>query len=303
MSDIALHTVVSSLLWYCIASSLLTPWHLCKVQGRHQTLRASPCVVHHATFCFTLRRLLPLPKVIMLPTHPIMRSRVARAAHKEDIDRDACVLATAVSLSWHTQTCTGTYWLKKSIRGLRAAIYPVHVHSNHLKQMFISKFHIHQHRRSTEYPQFQGGHPRLVPANMVLITPSVLYLWLAFILIRQQCDNFIKIKVWVFMFLPKMIGLLWTQIDSFLSPSRWQWQIWRNTAMGSQMCRHTPWKRNVSGPACHWHRGILKQSQWSFVKKQHEVNSKQGTLKISDSKLIEDQVNVSSSAASGTSGL
>lgn len=60
-----------------LADSLTSLWGL--GQTRDLRSRSVSSEAHEAAFCFTLRRLLPPPNVIMLPTHPITRSRVAHA--------------------------------------------------------------------------------------------------------------------------------------------------------------------------------------------------------------------------------
>lgn len=93
----------------------------CRADLRNQSV---PSQAHQAAFCFTLRRLLPPPNVIMLPTHPITSSRVARAAaSKQRRHRQGCAcsglrLVPELTLSLtHTHACVhthaGSYWLKR----------------------------------------------------------------------------------------------------------------------------------------------------------------------------------------------
>lgn len=101
-------------LWYRIASTLLTFWHLCGVRADEGDLRnqSVPSEAHKAVFCFMLRCLLPPPNVIMLPTHPITRSSVACAPESKQRRRwqgCMCACLTGVPEVTLAQTLTHTH--------------------------------------------------------------------------------------------------------------------------------------------------------------------------------------------------
>lgn len=126
-----------------LADSLTSLWALGQPEETSET-RASPArrtrqrsASRSATFCHR-------PDVIMLPTHPITRSRVARAAaSKQRRHRQGWVCAGLTRVPELTVTHTSAYWLKKSQRRLRARSYGHHWelirHCNHQKQTKSNK--------------------------------------------------------------------------------------------------------------------------------------------------------------------
>lgn len=66
-----------------------------------------------------------------------------------------------------------------------------------------------------------------------------------------------------------------------VSETSWSW-------MDKWMYNRRPESGIASGRTGCRQRGIIIESQWSFVEKQHEVNPKRSTLEISGSKLSEN---------------
>lgn len=140
-SGISLRTDRSSTLWYRIASTLLTFWHLCGVRADEGDLRnrSVPSEAHKAVFCFMLRCLLPPPNVIMLPTHPITRSSVARAPESKQRRRwqgCMCACLTGVPEVTLAQTLEHTPLPTDCRRTLETwnLLWEFKVHCNHGKK-------------------------------------------------------------------------------------------------------------------------------------------------------------------------